>query len=278
LRLALVGCGLVGGSFALALREAGAIASVIGCDADPQAAARAVACGIADETGPLGAIVAHADVVVIAVPVRAIPETIGQVAAAARRGTLVTDVGSTKGEIVRAGDRAGGIRFVGAHPLAGTERSGPDAADARLFRGRKVLLTPTARTDAAARDEVARLWQAAGARVAELDADEHDRRLAAVSHLPHVVAYALAGALETSVPELAGLAGGGFTDTTRIASTPPSMWLDVFVENREAVLAWVDAYLAEMAIWREAIAAGDVTKMRERIAAARAARAGILGA
>ena len=278
MRLALVGCGLVGGSFALALREAGAIASAAGHDADPAAADRAIARGIVDETGALGAIVAAADVVVIAVPVRAIPDTLAAVAAAARPGTLVTDVGSTKGAIVRAADRLTGIRFVGAHPLAGTERAGPDAADGQLFRGRKVLLTPTAGTDGAAKSEVARLWRAAGARVAELDADEHDRLLAAVSHLPHVVAYALAAALGPSVDALAGLAGGGFTDTTRIASTPPAMWLDVFVENRDAVLAWVDAYLAEMVRWREAIAAGDVPTMTERIAAARAARAGILGA
>jgi prephenate dehydrogenase len=277
MNLALVGCGLVGGSFALALRRAGAISSALGHDADGAAAERAVARGIVERAASLEAAVAAADVVVVAVPVRAIPSVLARIAAAAREGTIVTDVGSTKAAVVRAGDAETRVRFVGGHPLAGTERSGPDAADAALFQGRRVLLTPTARTDAAARETVAALWRAAGASVGELDAEEHDRRLAAVSHLPHVVAYALAGALESSVAELAGLAGGGFTDTTRIASTPPARWLDVFVENRDAVLAWLDAYAAELAAWREAIAAADVPRMSARIAAARAARAGILG-
>ena len=277
MNLSLIGCGLIGGSLALALREIGAV--VTGWDRDPAHLERARARGIVDAvaTDPESA-AAAGDIVFLAVPVRGLAELAGRCAQGARPGTILTDVGSTKAGVVRACEAAvaGRARFVGGHPLAGTERAGPDAADGRLFRGRKVLLTPTAATDRDALAVVAGLWRAAGATVAEMDPDEHDRKLAAVSHLPHVVAYALAGALADD-GGLVGLAGGGFTDTTRIASTPPAMWLDVFLENREAVLAWVDRFAAELTGWREAIAAGDVAAMDALIAAARAGRERILG-
>jgi prephenate dehydrogenase len=268
--LGLVGTGHIGGSFALALRAAGAVHKVVGHDLDPAAARRARDRGIVDEIGLLDG----CDVVVLAVPVRAIPECAEGTHIAP--GAVVTDVGSTKRDIVARGEQAFGARFVGGHPIAGTERAGPDAADAALFRGRRAILTPTATTDPAARARVAALWRAAGAEVIEMDAALHDRVMALISHLPHVVAYALAGAVAPHAAELAGMSGGGFVDTTRIASTPPAMWIDVLIENRDAVLEALDGYEAELAALRAAIVRADAAAIAQLLAAARAARERIL--
>jgi prephenate dehydrogenase len=272
MRIGLVGCGLIGGSLALALRARGA--RLVGRDVDRRAAERALALGILDEVGdPAGADV---DVIVLAVPVRqmaACARELGPIAGAA----VVTDVGSTKADVVRAGEALFGARFVGGHPIAGSERAGPDAADPALFESKRVILTPTERTDGAALDRVRALWREVGAIVVEMDAGEHDRVLAAVSHLPHAVAYALAGALGALGAEsFRGLAGGGLVDTTRIAATPAAIWIDIFLENRGPVLAALDAFQAELGGLRAAIAGGDADGIRRILEAARAARARIL--
>ena len=214
---------------------------------------------------------AAGDVTVLAVPVRALRDLVARA-----RGGVVTDVGSTKAAIVAAGEAAHGGRFVGGHPLAGTERAGPDAASAGLFRGRRALLTPTPTTDAAALAAVADLWRAAGAEVVEMGAAAHDELMAAVSHLPHVVAYALADAVG-SLGAPAGMAGGGFIDTTRIAATPPGMWVDVFLANRDAVLRATSRFAERLEALRAAIDAGDEDAIRACIDAARSARARIVG-
>jgi prephenate dehydrogenase len=270
-KVALVGCGLIGGSLGLALRARGL--TVIGQDRDPAAAERALALGALDAVGSG----AGADVAVLAVPVRAIPEQAAALPALAP-DAVITDVGSTKAAVVRAGEACFGGRFVGGHPMAGSERAGPDAADARLFEGRRVILTPSARTDADARARVAELWRLAGATVVEMDAERHDRLLAAVSHLPHAVAYALAASVGgLGADELRGLAGGGFTDTTRIAATPAPMWVDVFLENRARLLETLDAFSVELGALRAAIERGDGAAIAAHIDAARVARARILG-
>lgn len=272
MELGLVGTGHIGGSLAKALRAAGAVSRVVGHDRDAAAAARAVELGIVDALAPLEDL-ARLDVVVLAAPVRAIPA----LCAALPPGPIVTDVGSTKASVVAAGEAAHGARFVGGHPLSGTERAGPDAADARLFAGRRALLTPTPRTDAVALRVVGDLWRAAGATVISVDAERHDRMMAAVSHLPHVIAYALAGAVGDLGDELAGFSAGGFTDTTRIASTPAGMWIDVFLDNRGPVLDTLAAFRRRLDELEAAIVAGDAEAMDRAIAHARRSRARVLG-
>ncbi len=246
------------------------MARVVGWDVDRAALEGARARGFVHEVAdsPEGA---AGDVTVLAVPVRALREL-----AARARGDVITDVGSTKAAIVAAGEAAHGGRFVGGHPLAGTEKAGPAMASAALFRGRRALLTPTRVTDAGALATVAGLWRAAGAEVMEMPAAEHDELMAAVSHLPHVVAYALADAVGT-LGAPAGMGGGGFIDTTRIASTPPGMWVDVFLDNRDAVLRATARFAERLEVLRAAVAAGDEKAIRACIEAARAARARILG-
>jgi prephenate dehydrogenase len=224
---------------------------------------------------------AGADVVLLAVPVRSLGPVAAAIAPVLAPGALVTDVGSTKAGVVAECEAtlAGRGRFVGGHPLAGTERAGPDAAEPDLFRGKMVLLTPTPATDEAALAEAEALWRAVGAaEVRRMTPHAHDRALAAVSHLPHVAAYALVATLAArGVGDLVGLTGGGFTDTTRISSTPPGMWVDAFLENRAEILPLVDALAERIATLRAAIAAGDGATIERLLTDARAARERILG-
>jgi prephenate dehydrogenase len=271
MKVCVVGCGLIGGSLGLALRAQGA--TVVGQDRDRAAADRALELGVLDAIGDA----AGAEIAVLAVPVRSIPAC-AQALTGLGAAAVVTDVGSTKAAVVRGGEAAFGGRFVGGHPVAGSERAGPDAADARLFAGRRVILTPTPRTEPAALARVAAMWRSVGAAIVEMDAERHDRVLAAVSHLPHAVAYALAGALGALGAEsFRGLAGGGLADTTRIAATPAPMWVDVFLENRGPLLEALDAFAGELAALRGAIERGDGAAIAALIAEARAARARILG-
>ena len=171
-------------------------------------------------------------------------------------------------------------RFVAAHPIAGTERSGPDAADAALFRGRRCLLSPAASTRAESLALARSLWESAGATVEEIDAAHHDRALAWVSHLPHLAAFALAsaaGAAAEHDARIEGLSGGGFTDTTRIAASDPAMWRDVLISNRDAVLESMRGFDAEWAELRRAVAAGDGAALERLIERARSGRRRILG-
>jgi prephenate dehydrogenase len=269
-RLALVGCGHIGGSLALALRREFPGLVIVGVDPAAAAAAAAKARGVIDSIAEAPS--RDVDAVVVAVPVRSIPPVLESLAGFEG---VVTDVGSTKAGAVRAGDAAL-ARFVGGHPMAGTERAGVEAADPALFVGKRVILTPTERTDRAALVFVRDLWARVGARVVEMDAAAHDRAVAAVSHLPHLVAYALAGAVGDA-GDFAGLAGGGFTDTTRIAATPPSMWVDVFLENAPEILALVRGFDARLGALRAAIERGDGERIARLIDEARAARAAVLG-
>jgi prephenate dehydrogenase len=282
-KAALLGCGGIGGSLALALKQAGRVGRLVGCDILPQAAERALARGIADELAARpDEAVRGARLVILAVPVRATAALCEQMAPAIAPDALVMDVGSTKEEVLRAVERWLPFpeRFVGAHPIAGSERSGPDAADASLFRGRRCLLTPTARTRPEALAEARALWESVGARVEEMEAARHDRALGWVSHLPHLAAFALASAVGAAAerePLLEGLSGGGFVDTTRIAASDPAMWRDVLLENREAVLEAMRGLDEEWAQLRRAIAAGDGEAIVRLIERARAGRKRILG-
>ena len=280
-RLAILGCGHIGGSFGLALKEAGVTQTIVGYDVLEMASARARSLGICDEVAatPEDA-VRGAELIVLATPVRATVALAKSLATQVSQNAIVTDVGSTKVGVVNACEEAFGTvaRFVGGHPLAGTERSGPGSATAKLFLGKRVFLTPTPRTDSSALWLVTKLWQTLGAQVVEIGALEHDRAMAAVSHLPHVAAYALAGVLaERGYDDLIGLTAGGFLDTTRVASTAPAMWVDVMLENQAMLLPLVELLRGRLDKLRDAISAGDAETIRTLLTEARKAREGILG-
>ncbi len=276
-RIAIIGCGQIGGSLGLALAGQ---AERIGFD--PGAGDAVVGFGICDRVAATAAdAVAGADAVVVAVPLADTAAVIEAIRPAVRADAIVTDVGSTKLSAVAAGERAFGGRFVGGHPWAGTERSGPSAANAALFRGRRVLLTPTERTEAAALAWVRALWTAAGAgEVILLPAADHDELAAAVSHLPHVSAYALTLAIggmpDAIAARMPGLYGGGFIDTTRIASSDPAMWTAIFLDNRERVLEMTRALGASLARLTALIEARDEAGIQRMLEEARVARARII--
>jgi len=275
-RVALVGTGLIGGSFALALKAAGAVREVVGVGRNPATLASAVEHGVIDRAVDW-AEAGQADVIVLALPVGATGAVLAELAPHLKPGAVVTDAGSTKVNVIAAARAALGERFadfVPGHPIAGSEQSGPAAAFATLYLGRKCVLTPATdtRTDAVA--TVRALWQEAGADVVELDAALHDRVFAAVSHLPHVAAFAL-------VDELAGradaeayfrFAASGFRDFTRIAGSSPTMWRDIALANRDALLVELDTYLARLNELRAAVDASDAAALETCFARARAAR------
>lgn len=277
-RLCIIGVGLIGGSLARALKAAGAVGEVIGCGRDSAQLQLAQALGVIDrgETD-LAAAVRGADVVVLAVPVGAMEGVLRAMAPHLGADTIVTDVGSTKGSVVTAAERAFGTvpaRFVPGHPIAGTEQSGVAASFAELYQGRRVILTPLAHTDPAAVALVRGLWQAAGAEVVEMEVQHHDEVLAATSHLPHVLAYTLVDTLARMEEhsEIFRFAAGGFRDFTRIASSDPRMWHDICLANRDAILKVLDRYTADLAAVRRAIECGDGAALLETFGRAKTAR------
>jgi prephenate dehydrogenase len=277
-RVAVIGVGLIGGSFALALRRAGGGASIVGVDRDAQALERAAALGVIDTAAESAAeATAGADLVVVAVPVRAIGPVLHDVALALGPDAVVTDVGSTKGDVTRIAReelRALFPRFVPGHPIAGREVSGVEAATPELFKGARIVLTPTAETAGDAIDLVRGCWEAAGGRVATLPAETHDEIFAAVSHLPHLLAFALVSEItgRGNSAELFSFAAGGFRDFTRIAASSPEMWRDIALQNRSALLAELDRYAARLAVFRELVDRGDGPGLQRLMAEARASR------
>ena len=277
-RVAVVGVGLIGGSFALGLKRAAVAGTIVGCDRDAQALERATALGVIDEAADSPSEAArNADLIVAAVPVRAMGSVLHDVALSMPATAVVTDVGSTKAEVARIAkeelrDRAG--RFVPGHPIAGRETSGVDSATADLFKGARVVLAPGAETQPDAIDTVRSAWEVIGGRVTLLEAEVHDRIFAAVSHLPHVLAFALVSELadRPDASELFAFAAGGFRDFTRIAGSSPEMWRDIALQNREALLAEIDRYNARLAVFRELIARGDGPGLERLMAEARSAR------
>ena len=277
-RVAIVGVGLIGGSFAMGLRRAGVAGTIVGADRDPQALERGVALGVLDEAAASPTEAAReADLIVAAVPVRAIGAVLRDVAPAMPAHAVVTDVGSTKADVARIAReelRERFRRFVPGHPIAGRETSGVDSASADLFKGARVVLTPEAEVNAEAVELVRQAWEAIGARVTLLDAEAHDRVFAAVSHLPHVLSFALVSELaeRADAAELFGFAAGGFRDFTRIAASSPEMWRDIALQNREALLEELDRYGARLAVFRELVEKGDGPGLQRLMAEARASR------
>jgi cyclohexadieny/prephenate dehydrogenase len=271
-RLTVVGLGLLGGSIARAARARQIAREIVAVGRTPATLARARAAGVVDRTtADLAEGVRDADLVVLCTPVGALPGLVRAAWAQLAPGAILTDVGSVKGPVVAAAAAcpAGPAVFVGGHPMAGSERSGFDAAQAELFDGRLTLLTPTARTPAAAVARLTAFWEALGSQVRRLSPEAHDRGVAAISHLPHLAAYALVAAAEA---EALPLAAAGFQDTTRIAASPEALWTDIFRENREALLAALGQYREVLAGWEASIRAGDWEALEVALARARERR------
>jgi len=277
-KLVVVGVGLIGGSFALALKAAKAVGAVVGVGRSEANLRRARELGVIDSIGALDrTTLADADLVLVATPVGQMGAVFRSLAPLAGPGTVVTDAGSTKQDVVslaRAELGAALPRFVPGHPVAGTEKSGAEAAFPDLYRGRKVVVTPLAETDRVALARVYEAWRSCGAEVVELDPAQHDAILAAVSHLPHVLAYALVHQLarHPQPAELFSFAAGGFRDFTRIASSHPRMWTDICLANREALLAELDRYGGELARIRGFLERGDAKMLEALFAHARETR------
>ncbi len=276
-RLAVVGVGLLGGSTAQAARDRGVAREVIGVARDPGRLDVAVRAGVLDAvTADLEAGVQGADLVVLAAPVAANERLLPRVWAATAPAAVITDVGSTKTGIVRLAERLHAERprgFVGAHPMAGSERSGYAAARADLFGGATVVVTPTEATEPRALKTVVEFWGALGAgRVLTLDPDVHDRLVGAVSHLPHLVACALVAAVERWEPAAFDLAARGFRDTTRVAAGDPEMWRDIFLANREAMVAGTRAFARALDDLARLIEQGDGPALQAALARIRERR------
>ncbi len=262
-KIVIFGVGLIGGSFALGLKRAGVVASIVGIDRSPGALARALELGIIDAPGAsLADAMRGADLVLIAAPVAQTEAILCAILPHLEAGTIVTDAGSTKADVVAAARRALDTKvgqFVPGHPIAGRESNGPDAAIVDLYRGKKFVLTPLPENAQGAIDRVGAAWAQCGAIVHRLTPEQHDKVFAAVSHLPHLLAYALVD--EIAGKPNAGLlfqyAASGFRDFTRIAGSSPEMWRDISLANHCALLNELDAYLAQLSRMRALLAAGD---------------------
>lgn len=242
-QLGLIGCGLMGGSFALAMKKAGLVQRVVGYSKSPSTTERARQLGVIDVEAPSALLAAAgADIVLLAVPVAATEATLKAIKHLVTPQMLVMDVGSTKADVVKAARSAlqGQLgSFVPAHPITGREVSGVEHADAGLYHGRQVILTPTERTLTAQLRRAEDLWTQLGARVSSMSPESHDAAFAAVSHLPHMLAFAMLSSInaQPNANELLTLAGPGFRDFTRIAASDPKMWRDILRANRDEVLA-----------------------------------------
>lgn len=277
-KVVVFGTGLIGGSFALALKAAGAVEEVVGFGRTPATLRAAQALGVIDRAGiNPGHEIGDADLVLVATPVAQMPEIFARIVPYLGPDTIVTDGGSTKGDVVAAARAAfrGHIgKFVPAHPIAGAENSGPGAARADLYRGRKVVITPLAENTDERLDRVKRAWSLCGADMYELTPEMHDRVFAAVSHLPHLLSYALVHqlAVRPDAELFFTFAASGFRDFTRIAASHPEMWRDICLANREALLGELDCYRSQLDDLRAALAAGDGEHLEEIFGIARQAR------
>ena len=280
MKLALIGVGLIGGSFAAALRKAGAVSQVAGFDADSDAIRTALSRGIIDRAATSAADAASAaDLVVVATPVGAMRATFSEIAGALKTSAVVTDVGSTKCSVIDDARTALGAafpRFVPAHPIAGGERPGVEHAAADLFRNHLVITTPVPATDASATALVEELWRRVGARLERLSPEQHDRVFAAVSHLPHLLAFALVEMIACGPDAQTRFshAGAGFRDFTRIAASSPDMWRDVCLANRGPLADELRAYRARLDILQAAVDAGNGETLHAVFTAAAAAKRG----
>lgn len=273
-RVAVVGVGLIGASFGLALKQAKACGHVAGIGRTRANLEAALARGAIDS---IASDASGCDLVLVATPVAQFPRVFGELARTLPPDALVTDGGSTKRDVIDAARRALGPRvaqFVPAHPIAGGEKSGAAAAEAGLFRGRRVILTPLRENSAASVDRIAAAWSACGAKLSTMEPEEHDRVLSTVSHLPHLLAYALAHEVATrdNAGRLFEIAGAGFRDFTRLASSSPEMWRDICLNNRDLLLADLARFEGKLAEIRRLLSEGEGAGVERLFEEARAAR------
>ena len=278
-QLGLIGCGLMGSSFALALKRAGLVEHVHGFSPSPATTALALKMGVIDSVANSAADAATgADLVLLAVPVAATRATLEAIAKVIDSGALVMDVGSTKQDVVLVARETLGQRlpcFVPAHPICGKEVSGAQNADVDLYTGKKVILTPLPETDPAQIALARQLWQALGAHVSQMNPAAHDAAYAAVSHLPHLLAFAMMHSLQAQAEgeQYLALAGSGFRDFTRIAASEPAMWRDILLANRDELLAQSRMFQDSLQALEQLITAGDAAQLHSAIRQASESRA-----
>ena len=278
-QLGLIGCGLMGGSFALALKRAGLVRRVVGYSKSPSTTERARQLGVIDVEAPSALLaVAGADIVLVAVPVAATEATLRSIKHLVTPQMLVMDVGSTKSDVVQAArqalrDQVGS--FVAAHPIAGREVAGVEHADAALYQGCKVILTPIERTLTAQLQRAHSVWTALGCQVTHMSPESHDAAFAAVSHLPHLLAFAMMNSIGTqSQADLfLSLAGPGFRDFTRIAASDPRVWRDILLANRDEVLAQCGLFRNALEQLEQAVRSGHSQALEDRLTLASETRA-----
>jgi len=277
-RVAVIGVGLIGGSFALALKQANACAHVVGAGRNAANLRLAQERGVIDSIAADTVAAAHgADLILVAAPVAQFPKIFHGIASVLGPKALVTDGGSTKRDVVAAARNALGRKigqFVPAHPIAGAESSGAGAANAELFRGKRVVLTPMAENSETSIRKIHDVWLACGARITRMDPGEHDAVLAAVSHLPHVLAFALVHhiALRENAAQLFAFAAGGFRDFTRIASSHPEMWRDICLANKDVLLKELGCYENALGQMRSLLESSDGPALEKAFTEARDAR------
>lgn len=278
-KLCIFGVGLIGGSLALALKKAAYCNTIVGCSRNEAHLQRALELGVIDEyTLDQTQAVQGADVVLLAVPIRAIGGILSNIADSIEEKAIITDAGSAKGSVIAAvKDAFGGslpTNFVAGHPIAGREKSSVEAAISDLFVGHKVLLTPTAETSTKAINIITKMWQATGATVESLGVEHHDNVLAATSHLPHILAFSLVNTLSKSKYEDAvfDYAAGGFKSFSRTASSDPVMWRDICLENKTSILSSLDQYLEDLNNLRSAIEAENADQIENTFLIAKTTR------
>lgn len=268
-KMTVIGVGLIGGSLALALKEAGFVGEVVGCGRGKPNLEKALEMGIIDryERDPQKA-VEGADLIFLATPVRTLSRVVAEISPALKPGAIMTDGGSVKGEVLQAISPLvpETAHFVAGHPIAGTENSGAEAAFSSLYHGKRCILTPDAQTNPQALETVVAMWQAAGSEVVCMSTEKHDRVLAAISHLPHMVAYSLVnavGSYDHYEENILEYSAGGFRDFTRIASSDPNMWRDIALTNRKALLEMMEQFETFFAELKEDVRNGDLERLFE---------------
>jgi len=279
----IIGTGLIGGSLALAIRQAGFCKEIVGAGRTEATLVKAVELGVIDRYDTsISNAAEDADIVVVCVPLGSMHAVFEQINAAEIENTIITDAGSAKQSVIDDAEfvfGAGFRNFVPGHPIAGTEQSGVSAAFPELYQNRRVILTPTENTSVDALEKVRAMWQSAGAEVETMSAEHHDLVLAGTSHLPHLLAFGLVDCLNNleDVDEIFRFAAGGFRDFTRIASSDPVMWRDICLSNRDEVMVMMRRYSAEMEEIYRALEAGDGEKLREIFERAKQARDAFCG-
>ncbi|TAX57539.1 prephenate/arogenate dehydrogenase family protein [Rhizobium leguminosarum] len=284
-RIALIGIGLIGSSLAYDIRRLGLAREIVVATRSPDTLKRAEELGLGDRyTTSSQDAVKDADLVIVSVPVGASESVAKEISASLKPGAIVTDVGSTKASVIAQmlPHMPHNVHFIPGHPLAGTEKSGPDAGFPGLFEGRWCIFTPVAGTDETALKRLRSFWEALGSKVDEMDAEHHDKVLAIVSHLPHIIAYNIVGTaddLETvTESEVIKYSASGFRDFTRLAASDPTMWRDVCLHNRDAILEMLARFSEDLAYLQRAIRWGEGDKIFELFTRTRAIRRSIVQA